>query len=148
MSFTLRVIVGLVAGLAAGIGVSAAGPGWWQRLPAGVEPLGLLFVNAIRMTVIPLIASGLIVGVASIGDARDVGRLGVRALGLFVAFVTAATTSPKPRRGPRYSTHGPQRSAVASPAMRGCRHFPSFAQKQFRSTSMSSPTAGRRCPCR
>jgi hypothetical protein len=38
MSFTLRVIVGLVAGLAAGIGVSAAGPGLWQRLPAVVEP--------------------------------------------------------------------------------------------------------------
>ena len=91
MSFTLRVIIGLVAGLAAGIGVSAAGAGWWQRLPAVVEPLGLLFVNAIRMTVIPLIASGLIVGVASMRDARDVGRLGVRALGLFVAFVTAAT---------------------------------------------------------
>ena len=91
MSFTLRVIIGLVAGLAVGIGVSAAGPGWWQRLPAVVEPLGLLFVNAIRMTVIPLIASGLIVGVASMRDARDVGRLGVRALGLFVAFVTAAT---------------------------------------------------------
>ncbi len=91
MSFTLRVIVGLVAGLAAGIGVSAAGPGFLQRLPAVVEPLGLLFVNAIRMTVIPLIASGLIVGVASMRDAKDVGRLGLRALGLFVAFVAAAT---------------------------------------------------------
>ena len=91
MSFTLRVIVGLVAGLAAGIGVSVAGPGWWQRIPGVVEPFGLLFVNAIRMTVIPLIASSLIVGVASMRDARDVGRLGARALALFVAFVGAAT---------------------------------------------------------
>ena len=91
MSFTLRVIVGLVAGLAVGIAVSAAGPGFLQSLPAIVEPFGLLFVNAIRMTVIPLIASGLIAGVASMRDARDVGRLGLRALGLFVAFVAAAT---------------------------------------------------------
>jgi Na+/H+-dicarboxylate symporter len=91
MSFTVRVIVGLVAGLAVGIAVSMAGPGLVQRLPALVEPFGLLFVNAIRMTVIPLVASGLIVGVASMRSARAVGRLGVRALGLFVIFISAAT---------------------------------------------------------
>jgi Na+/H+-dicarboxylate symporter len=91
MSFTVRVIVGLVAGLAVGIGVSAAGPGLWQVLPPAVEPLGLLFVNAIRMTVIPLVASGLIVGVASMRDAKAVGRLGGRALGVFVIFIAAAT---------------------------------------------------------
>jgi Na+/H+-dicarboxylate symporter len=85
------VIVGLVAGLAVGMGISAAGPGWWQYLPAVVEPVGLIFVNAIRMTVIPLIASALIVGVASMRDVRAVNRLGVRALAIFVAFSGAAT---------------------------------------------------------
>ena len=90
MSFTLRVLSGLFAGLAIGIGVAAAGPGWWQRLPGLVEPLGLIFVNAIRMTVVPLVASGLIAGVASMRSARSVGRLGGRALILFLAFVSAA----------------------------------------------------------
>ena len=91
MSFTLRVLSGLFAGLAIGIGVAALGPGWWQALPGFVEPVGLIFVNAIRMTVIPLVASGLIVGVASMRDARAVGRLGGRALLLFVTFAAAAT---------------------------------------------------------
>ena len=91
MSFTLQVLIGLVVGLAAGIGVAAAGEGAWQRLPGLVEPFGLLFVNAIRMTVIPLVTSGLIVGVAGMRDARAVGRLGLRSLGLFLAFITAAT---------------------------------------------------------
>jgi Na+/H+-dicarboxylate symporter len=90
MSFTVRVFLALVLGLAAGIGISVAGPGAWQHLPGMVEPIGLLFVNAIRMTVIPLVASGLIVGVASMRDARQVGRLGVRALVLFVALAAAA----------------------------------------------------------
>jgi Na+/H+-dicarboxylate symporter len=91
MSFTVRVIIGLVAGLAIGMGVSTAGPGWLQHLPSVVEPLGLLFVNAIRMTVIPLIASGLIVGVASMRSAGAVSRLGARALLIFVTFIGAAT---------------------------------------------------------
>jgi len=91
MSFTGRVMVGLAAGLSVGIGVSAAGPGLLQKVPVVIEPLGLLFVNAIRMTVIPLIASGLIVGVASMRDATAVGRLGARSLGVFVVFIAAAT---------------------------------------------------------
>lgn len=90
-SFTLRVLLALIVGLAIGIAVAAAGAGWWQQLPGFVEPIGLLFVNAIRMTVIPLVASGLIVGVASMRDAKAVGRVGVRALGIFVAFIAAAT---------------------------------------------------------
>ncbi len=91
MSFTARVIAGLVAGLAVGMGVAAAGPGWWQHLPAAVEPFGLIFVNAIRMTVIPLVASGLIVGVASMRNAGAVSRLGGRALLAFVATSGAAS---------------------------------------------------------
>jgi Na+/H+-dicarboxylate symporter len=92
MSFTLRVLIGLVVGLAIGIGVAAAGPGSWQALPGLVEPIGLIFVNAIRMTVIPLVASGLIVGVASMRDAKAVGRLGAGAVALFAVFIAAATT--------------------------------------------------------
>jgi Na+/H+-dicarboxylate symporter len=92
MSFTLRVLIGFAVGLAIGIGVAAAGPGPWQTLPGLVEPIGLIFVNAIRMTVIPLVASGLIVGVASMRDARAVGRLGAGAVALFAVFIAAATT--------------------------------------------------------
>ena len=91
MSFTLRVLLSLAVGLVLGIAIASAGAGWWEALPGLVEPIGLLFVNAIRMTVIPLVASGLIVGVASMRDARAVGRLGGRALGLFVVFAAAAT---------------------------------------------------------
>lgn len=84
MTLTTRVLVGLVAGLTLGILLSlpaGASLGW---VVAVVEPVGALWVNAIRMTVIPLVLSLLIVGVAST-DARTIGRIGGRALLLFVA---------------------------------------------------------------
>ncbi len=90
MSFTVRVLLGLVLGLAIGIGVSLSSSPWLLRLPGNVEPVGILFINAIRMTVIPLVVASLVVGVASTGDARTVGRLGVRSIALFVTAVSAA----------------------------------------------------------
>lgn len=89
MSFTLRVLIGLLGGLA--VGVSAAGIPWLGQLPGLIEPIGILFINAIRMVVIPLVTASLVVGVASMGDVRKVGTFGGRALALFVVFVAVAT---------------------------------------------------------
>ena len=45
-----------------------------------LEPIGRFFMNALKMLVVPLILSSVIVGVASAGGGKDVGRMGVRAL--------------------------------------------------------------------
>jgi Na+/H+-dicarboxylate symporter len=52
-----------------------------------VTPLGTLWVNAIRMTVIPLVVSLLVTGVASASDVARIGRLGRRTLVVFVAML-------------------------------------------------------------
>src|SRR3982074_2197861 len=50
----------------------------------GVEVLGLfeflgtLFINLLKMVVVPLIAASIVTGVASIGSGRDLGRLGMK----------------------------------------------------------------------
>jgi len=90
-SFTIRVLLGLAAGLASGILLSVASPGLATTVSVFVEPVGTLFTNAIRMTVIPLVVASLIAGVASIADARAVGRLGGRAVASFLVFVSVAT---------------------------------------------------------
>lgn len=90
MSFALRVLIGLIAGLAVGLAVSLSSSPLLQRLPTLVEPVGTLFINAIRMTVIPLVVASLVVGVAGARDARTVGRLGVRSLVMFLTAVSAA----------------------------------------------------------
>ncbi|AHG87929.1 sodium:dicarboxylate symporter [Gemmatirosa kalamazoonensis] len=84
MSLTTRVLVALVLGLALGVLVSAVGSPALVRAAGAIEPLGTLWINAIRMVVIPLVVASLVVGVASSSDTRSVGRIGGRALVVFV----------------------------------------------------------------
>ncbi|HEY9478579.1 MAG TPA: dicarboxylate/amino acid:cation symporter [Gemmatimonadaceae bacterium] len=88
MSLTLRVLIGLVAGLVAGIVISLF-PSFNGVVPV-VEPFGTLFINAIRMTVVPLVFACLLVGVADAADARVIGRLGRRSIVVFVIVALAA----------------------------------------------------------
>ncbi|MEP6691628.1 MAG: dicarboxylate/amino acid:cation symporter [Gemmatimonadaceae bacterium] len=87
MSLTTRVLIALCAGLTIGVGLTA----WWPAaLPATLavaDPMGALFVNAIRMTVVPLVVAGLITGVMSAPDAASIGRVGKRALPIAVAMI-------------------------------------------------------------
>src|SRR6186713_3088182 len=50
-------------------------------------PIGTIWINAIRMTVIPLVVSLLVTGVAGAADLRSVGRLGGRSLLTFLALL-------------------------------------------------------------
>jgi proton glutamate symport protein len=91
MSLTTKVLIALVAGLAVGITLAATAVPGTQTLIAILDPIGTLFINAIRMTVIPLVVSSLVVGVSSAPDPRSVGRIGARAIVLFI--VVCATSS-------------------------------------------------------
>jgi Na+/H+-dicarboxylate symporter len=58
--------------------------------------LGTLFINMLKMVVVPLISASIITGVASLGSGRDLGRLGIRTLAFYVittllAVLTALT---------------------------------------------------------
>ncbi len=90
----LRALVALVAGLALGLAAAASDATLAQRAVTFIEPLGTIWVNAIRMTVIPLIVASLVVAVSGTAP-RTVGRLGVRSLLVFVALlsVIAALTA-------------------------------------------------------
>jgi Na+/H+-dicarboxylate symporter len=74
---------GLILGLALGLLASATDIDLLDRLAAGVAPLGTLFINAIRMVVIPLVMTTIFVGVARLGNPKAVGKLGGSALGFF-----------------------------------------------------------------
>ncbi|HEV7716165.1 MAG TPA: dicarboxylate/amino acid:cation symporter, partial [Steroidobacteraceae bacterium] len=48
------------------------------------EFIGALFINLLKMLIVPLIASSIIVGVATLGSSRDLGRLGAKTLAFYV----------------------------------------------------------------
>ncbi len=100
MSLTTRVLVALVAGIGVGVGLSFTDN---ASLAQWIEPLGALFINAIRMTIIPLVVSSLIVGVTSAPDARTIGRLGGRALVFMLVSLTIACALGVMAAGPAFS---------------------------------------------
>ena len=86
-----RVLVGLGAGLVLGLVVAASHNATLLRAADLVVPIGTLWVNAIRMTVIPLVVSLLITGVASAANISTIGRIGGRTLAVFFAMLVGAT---------------------------------------------------------
>ncbi|MCP3999687.1 MAG: dicarboxylate/amino acid:cation symporter [Gammaproteobacteria bacterium] len=54
------------------------------------EFVGTLFLNALKMLIVPLIASSIIVGVAGIGSSGNLGRLGSKTLGFYLLTTLAA----------------------------------------------------------
>ncbi len=89
MSLTTKVLIALAAGLATGIGISMSGAPAGMQLAGAIEPAGTLWINAIRMTVIPLVVGSIVVGVSATPDSRTVGRVGGKALALFIVLLVA-----------------------------------------------------------
>ena len=83
----VRAIAGLALGLTTGGIIAWSGASTGLAFAAFIEPVGTIWVNALRMTVVPLVAALLIATLASGQDVRSFGRLGRRAFAVFVAFL-------------------------------------------------------------
>ena len=79
-----RVLVALAAAIILGALIAASGNPTALRLADSVAPVGSLWISAIRMTVLPLIASLIVTGIASAADGKSLGRLGARTIATFV----------------------------------------------------------------
>ena len=89
MKESTRVLVALAAAVGGGALIAASGSRPLIDSADALAPIGTLWVNAIRMTVIPLVVSLLITGIASTTDLGTVGRIGGRTLVVFVLLLAA-----------------------------------------------------------
>ncbi len=90
MSQTARVMAGLVAGVVVGILLAWQAPALGVQVAELVQPFGKLWLNALQMTVVPLVLALVIVGVNQASDAAQSGRVARRAILTFVVLLTAA----------------------------------------------------------
>ena len=92
MNLSTRVLISLSLGLASGVGFSLAQDPFFPSLPTWIEPIGTLWVNAIRMTVIPLLMGLLVTAIAGQDSAGIAASLGGKTLGLFVLMIIATSS--------------------------------------------------------
>ena len=57
-----------------------------------LKPLGTLFINAIKMLIVPLVFFSLIVGITSMQDTKKMGRIGLKAIILYLGTTAFAIT--------------------------------------------------------
>jgi Na+/H+-dicarboxylate symporter len=85
----MRAAAGLVLGLFVGIVIVSSGSPGARAAAETLEPIGTMWVNAIRMTIVPLVVSLLIAALGAESRSDTAGRLGVRTIALFVAMLSA-----------------------------------------------------------
>lgn len=79
-----RILGALVLGLIAGL--------IWGEGANSIRWMGDIFVRSIRMLVVPLIFTTLVAGVVSMGDARRLGSIGLKAFALYLGTTALAIT--------------------------------------------------------
>jgi len=88
---SLITVLALAAGVAVGAGIGASGDSGLAGIATEIEYVGTLWLNALRMTVIPLVFSLLVTGIASVADAASTGRLAARSLFVIAVLLVTAT---------------------------------------------------------
>ncbi len=82
MSLTTQIGIALVLGIALGV--------WFPDLAVSLRFVGEIFMAALKMLIVPLIVVTMIVGVASLGTPKELGRLGGRAVVYYFATTALA----------------------------------------------------------
>ncbi|MCK5902804.1 MAG: dicarboxylate/amino acid:cation symporter [Cocleimonas sp.] len=89
MSLTVKVLLGMALGIAVGLALNLTGlvknPFVDTYVVNGLfHMIGSMFVNALKMLVVPLVFFSLICGVCGIGDIRMLGRVGGKSFALYM----------------------------------------------------------------
>lgn len=84
MKLWVKIILGLILGVIFG----TLAP----QYAGYVKPVGDLFINSIKMLIVPLIFSSLLVGVTGMDDIKKMGRVGLKTFSLYLATTAFAIT--------------------------------------------------------
>ncbi|MCB1023698.1 MAG: dicarboxylate/amino acid:cation symporter [Acidobacteria bacterium] len=97
MSLTKKVLLGLILGLITGVIINTffvenVIVKTWV-VGGAFNMLGAMFINALKMLVVPLVTFSLICGVCGIGDIAALGRIGIKSFFLYVLTTVIAIST-------------------------------------------------------
>ncbi len=92
MSLTAKILIAMGGGIVTGLILNAIDLGFLNSLLVDglFTMIGTIFMNALKMLVVPLVIFSLICGVAGIGDIGALGRVGGKSLVLYIATTALA----------------------------------------------------------
>jgi len=86
LRLTTKIFLGLILGIITGFLLQ----GNLDLANTFIKPFGTLFLNLIKMVIVPLVFSSLIVGTVSIGDPKTLGRIGGKTLSYYLVTTAIA----------------------------------------------------------
>jgi len=92
MQLYAKILIGMIAGVVVGAIANFGDIGWLKTALDALQPIGNAFIRAITMVVIPLVVASLLVGTASLGDIRKLGRIGLRTFVYYMLSTVLAIT--------------------------------------------------------
>ncbi|MGI6263092.1 MAG: dicarboxylate/amino acid:cation symporter [Succiniclasticum sp.] len=88
MNLSIQIFIALVLSVVCGL---IAGPDNLPFITKWIAPIGTIFINLIKMMIVPVVFCSLIVGVTSLGgDSRKLGRISVRTIILYLVTTAIA----------------------------------------------------------
>ncbi|QNB47317.1 cation:dicarboxylase symporter family transporter [Thermanaerosceptrum fracticalcis] len=88
MKLTTKIFIGLLLGVIVGLVFSSS----TAFINTWIKPFGILFINLIKMIIVPIVFASLIVGSASVGDVRKLSRMGGKTLSYYLVTTALAVT--------------------------------------------------------
>ncbi|WP_312702246.1 dicarboxylate/amino acid:cation symporter [Sedimentibacter sp.] len=88
MQLTTKIFIGLALGIVMGIFLQP-NPGIANNY---IKPFGTLFLNLIKLVIVPLVFSSLVVGACSMDDVRKLGRIGGKTMAYYLLTTAFAVT--------------------------------------------------------
>ncbi|MFC7061977.1 dicarboxylate/amino acid:cation symporter [Halobacillus seohaensis] len=93
MNLTFKIFIGLILGAVIGLVLNLNSPELFGTLDSYIfNPLGTIFLNLIKMLVVPIVFFSITLGTASLGDPKKLGRIGGKTIGFFLISTTVAIT--------------------------------------------------------
>ncbi|MCD2368132.1 dicarboxylate/amino acid:cation symporter [Bacillus paralicheniformis] len=91
MKLATKIIIALLLGAAVGIILNVTSPDVFSKLNTFLfGPLGTIFLNLIKMLVVPIVFFSLTLGVAGLGDPKKLGRIGAKTISFFLVTTAIA----------------------------------------------------------